>query len=190
MRRSVTIYALAGFALLVSCLPAAAQVEITATDRTPEAPLQAPAPSTYEPRYISGFGSGDSFTIFFEERSAGNFPFPIYFVSTTTGPTGFSQSATLTNIADTHVCVKDWPITINGLSYDYRAWGALENTAEHNFYVSNDLTNWTLVSTFTIPNHEGFHSGYVYYGFHDVIQLNGTYYAWGECNIGYTLPGQ
>ena len=27
----------------------------------------------------------------------------------------------------------------------------------------------------------------IYYGFHDVIELNGTYYAWGECNIGYTL---
>ena len=86
-------------------------------------------------------------------------------------------------------CVKDWPITINGTGYDYRAWGALENTPEHNFYfyVSNNLTNWMLVSTFTIPNYKGFHSGYVYYGFHDVIELNGTYYAWGECNIGYTL---
>jgi len=187
MKRSVTIYTVATFGLAVFCLPVAAQLDITVTDMTPVAPLQTPIPSTYEPRYISGFGSGDSFTVFFEDRSAGNFPFPICFVSTTTGPTGFAESATSTNIADTHFCVKDWPVTINGLSYAYRAWGALENTPEHNFYVSNDLTNWTLVSTFTIPNYEGFHSGHVYYGFHDVIELNGTYYAWGECNIGYTL---
>jgi hypothetical protein len=83
--------------------------------------------------------------------------------------------------------VKDWPIDVNGTTYAYRAWGARENTPEHYFYVSNDLKNWCHVSTFTIPNSENFHSGYVYYGFHDVIQLNGTYYAWGECNIGHTL---
>jgi LPXTG-site transpeptidase (sortase) family protein len=27
----------------------------------------------------------------------------------------------------------------------------------------------------------------VYYGFHDVIRINGTYYAWGEANSGETL---
>jgi len=83
--------------------------------------------------------------------------------------------------------VKDWPIIIDDTEYAYRAWGAMENTPDHNFYVSNDLKNWELVNTFTIPTLTGVPGGTVYYGFHDVIQLNGTYYAWGECNIGYTL---
>ena len=48
------------------------------------------------------------------------------------------------------------------------------------------MKSWKLVSTFTIPNLGGV-GGQVYYGFHDVIYLNGKYYAWGECNIGYTL---
>jgi len=83
--------------------------------------------------------------------------------------------------------VKDWPITIDETEYAYRAWGALQNTPDHNFYVSNDLKNWKLVSTFQIPTLGSVPGGTVYYGFHDVLCLNGTYYAWGECNVGHTL---
>jgi len=186
MKEPVIIWLITVFALIAPCAVLAGQVNVIAVDMTPTTPLPKPTPSLYQPRYISGFGSGDSFTLFFEDRSF-PFPYPIYFISTTDGPTGFPGSAIQTNVTDTHFCVKDWPITIDGTPYAYRAWGAMENTPDHNFYVSNDLKNWTLVSTFTIPNFENFHSGYVYYGFHDVIQLNGTYYAWGECNIGYTL---
>ena len=186
MKSFVTIYAVAAFALAVFCLPVAAQVDVTVTDMTPVAPLQTPIPSTYEPRYISGFGSGDSFTLFFEDRAQ---DYQVYYLETTDGINGFPGSATRTDLRDTHLCVKDWPINIDGTVYAYRAWGALWNTADHHFYVSNNLTNWTLVSKFTIPSNlpEGVPGGIVYYGFHDVIELNGTYYAWGECNIGYTL---
>jgi hypothetical protein len=59
----------------------------------------------------------------------------------------------------------------------------------HHFYVSNDLATWTLVSMFTIPNAPGFTDahGWVYYGFHDVIELNGTYYAFAESNQSQTM---
>jgi len=161
-------------------------VPITLTDQTPTAPLANPAPSSFQPRYISGFGSDNSFTVFFEDRDAGN---KISYASTTSGPTGFPASATATNIADTHFCVKDWSINIDGTDYAYRAWGSVGNNMDHRFYVSNDLTNWTLVSTFTIPNAPGFTDahGWVYYGFHDVIELNGTYYAFAESNQSQTM---
>ena len=159
---------------------------VTATDQTPTAPLANPVPSSFQPRYISGFGSDNSFTVFFEDRDAAN---AISYASTTSGPTGFPASATATNIADTHFCVKDWPINIGGTDYAYRAWGSVGNNTDHHFYVSNDLTNWTLVSTFTIPNAPGFTGahGWVYYGFHDVILLNGTYYAFAESNQSQTM---
>ncbi|UCF16824.1 MAG: hypothetical protein JSW59_05055, partial [Phycisphaerales bacterium] len=100
---------------------------------------------------------------------------------------GLPETATATDIRDTHFCVKDWPITIKGTRYAYRAWAAMWDTDEHNFYVSNNPTDWILVSTFEIPTLSGTAGGKVFYGFHDVIRLNGRYYAWGECNIGYTL---
>jgi len=162
---------------------------VTVTDQTPAAPLANPVPTSYQPRYISGFGSDDSFTVFFEDRDNGN---AISYAQTTSGPTGFPVSATATNIATTHFLVKDWPINIGGTDYAYRAWGT-SNSPTHSFYVSNDLANWTLVSTFTIPNVSPWTSlrplmpGYVYYGFHDVILLNGTYYAFAESNRGQTL---
>lgn len=184
MRRLLTICTMAVSVLTLLSATVVAQIQVMATDMTPTAPLPNPSPGSHQPRYISGFGSGNSFTLFFEDRDAGSM---ISYVSTTTGPTGLSASATLTNILDTHFCVKNWPISIDGTDYAYRAWGAMWNTPYHNFYVSNDLKNWTLVNTFKIPNYDNFHSGFVYYGFHDVIELNGTYYAWGECNIGYTL---
>jgi len=158
----------------------------TVTDQTPTAPLANPVPSSFQPRYISGFGSDDSFTVFFEDRDAGS---AISYALTTSGPTGFPANATATNIADTHFLVKDWPITIGTTPYAYRAWGSVGNNPQHHFYVSNDLTNWTLVSTFTIPNAPGFTNanGWVYYGFHDVIELNGTYYAFAESNQSQTM---
>lgn len=156
------------------------------TDQTLTAPLSSPTASGYQPRYISGFGQDDSFTIFYEDRDNSG---AISYVSTTTGPGGFPASGTVTNITDTHFCVKDWPITIDAVDYDYRGWGSVGNNTAHRFYVSNDLTNWTMVTEFTIPNASSFTDarGFVYYGFHDVILLNGTYYAFGESNGGQTM---
>lgn len=159
---------------------------VAATDVTTTLPLQNPTPSSYQPRYISGFGSDDSFTIFFEDRDAAQ---TISYVQTTSGPEGFPSSVTGTNITDTHFCVKDWPITIGATTYSYRAWASVGNNMDHHFYVSNDLTNWTLVSTFQISISSSFNGtsyGWVYYGFHDVIKINGKYYAFGESNQSQT----
>jgi len=178
--------------LLILCLGAlnpgrtTAQFPVTVTDQTPFAPLASPVPTSYQPRYISGFGSDNHFTVFFEDRDALN---AISSVTTLTGPAGFPGAVTGTNITDTHFCIKDWPIHIAGTDYAYRAWASVGNNASHHFYVSNDLVNWTLVSTFVIPNDPGFTNanGFVYYGFHDVILVNGTYYAFGESNGGQTM---
>ena len=155
-------------------------------DQTPLEPLTSPDPLTYSSRYISGFGLDDSFTVFFENRDDSS---RISFVTTARGPTGFQSAVTATNIADTHLLVKDWPYFYDGSWYGYRAWGAVGNNPDHHFYVSDDLVNWTLVSTFTIPNAASFTTarGYVYYGFHDMMLINGTYYAWGEANSGETM---
>jgi hypothetical protein len=156
-------------------------------DQNPNEALQKPEISTYSSRYISGFGQGDEFTIFFENRDDS---YAISFLTTTSGPTGFPATPTATNIADTHFTVKDWPYFHDGSWYDYRGWGADGNNPEHNFYVSDDMVTWILVSEhFTIPNDPGFSTarGFVYYGFHDVILINGTYYAWGEANSGETM---
>ncbi|MFC1570054.1 hypothetical protein ACFL4L_07445 [bacterium] len=168
------------------CLNAQTFTPQSVTDQTPTAPLSNPTPSSYQPRYISGFGSDDAFTIFYEDRDNSNL---ISYVSTTTGPSGFGSSGTATNITDTHFCVKDWPITIDEVTYAYRGWGAVGNNTTHRFYVSNDLSTWTQVAEFTIPNAVSFTNarGYVYYGFHDVILLNGTYYAFGESNQSQTM---
>lgn len=158
---------------------------VTLTDKTPLAPLVNPTAGAFNSRYLSGFGLEDTFTVFFEDRDASS---TISFVSTTTGPKGFPASISNTNITDTHFVVKDWPYLLDTTWYSYRAWGAVGNNPNHNFYVSNDLLNWTLVSTFTIPNALGFSPrGSVYYGFHDVITINSTYYAWAEANSGETL---
>jgi hypothetical protein len=161
---------------------------VVLTDMTPMEPLLHPLPCTYESRYLSGFGLDDAFTVFFEDRSGGE-PYPIAYVSTTSGPTGFGTVVTQTNIADTHFVVKDWPVTVSDTTYAYRAWGAVGNVPEHRFYVSNNLVTWTLSSTFTIQNATSFTDakGFVYYGFHDVIQLNGRYYAFAESNQSQTM---
>jgi len=166
-------------------------------DMTPANPLT--NPSGAQPRYISGFGLDDTLTLFYEDRATGS-PAIIYYDQTTSGPTGFVAVGTQTNLVDsggnligplrdTHFEVKPWPITIGGTTYAYRAWGAVGNNPQHNFYVSSDMINWRLIATFTIPNAPGFTDarGFVFYGFHDVIRINGTYYAWGESNGGQTM---
>jgi len=159
---------------------------IMVTDQTSAEPLANPDPNFYGSRYVSGFGSDGAFTVFFEDRDNAQ---TISYISTTTGPTGFGTSVTATNIADTHFVIKDWPVTISPTTYAYRAWGSVGNNPDHHFYVSDNLITWTRVSTFTIPNAPGFTNakGWVYYGFHDVIQLNGTYYAFGESNQSQTM---
>jgi len=183
--RSVFIWIMAALLLTV---PAVAGTfdDFDLVDHTPTAPLANPAPASYAPRYVSGFGAGNAFTIFFEDRSAQQ---SISYVTTTTGPEGFPAAATPTNIADTHFVVKPWPITIGSTTYAYRAWASVGNNADLHFYVANDLSTWTLVSTFQIPNSSTLGDGYgfVYYGFHDVILINGTYYAFAESNTGNTL---
>lgn len=181
--------ALAGSCLTGSPVGAAAtttSVPTVVTDQTPTAPLPNPVPGSYQPRYVSGFGVDDAFTLFFEDRDSG---YRISYVSTTNGPTGFGATVTETNVADTHFLVKDWPVSIDGMDYAYRAWGAVGNNPQHHFYASNDLVDWTTVSTFTISNAVEFVGahGWVYYGFHDVIQLNGTYYAFAESNQSQTM---
>ena len=152
------------------------------TDQTSTAPLSSPTPGSFQPKYISGFGSEDAFTIFYEDRDNGG---KISHITTTTGPTGFPASGTATNITDAHFCVKDWPITIDEVEYAYRGWGSVGNNNLHKFYVSDDMNTWTEVAQFTIPNAGSFTNarGYVYFGFHDVILLNGTYYAFAESQI-------
>ena len=192
MKKGFSILSVIGIlvaGLVLSLIPVAMAGDFTpiiVTDQTPTEPLENPDPYNFHPRYISGYGSDDSFTVFFEDRDEG---YGIFYASTTTGPTGFPDSAEATDITDTHFLIKDWPINIGKTAYAYRAWGSGYNDGYHNFYVSNDLTNWILVSTFTIPNAVDFAdaAGLVYYGFHDVIKLNGTYYAFAESNQGQTM---
>ncbi len=175
-------------AVLLGGIPAVAGTftDFTLNDQTPTAPLSNPTPGAAAPRYVSGFGLDDAFTVFFEDRNNSG---AISWISTTTGPTGFPAAATATNITDTHFVAKPWPITIDSTAYAYRAWGSVGNNADHRFYVSNDLTTWTLISTFQISNTSDLGDGYgfVYYGFHDVILINGTYYAFAETNTGNTV---
>ncbi|MBU1910764.1 MAG: hypothetical protein KJ726_12015, partial [Verrucomicrobia bacterium] len=176
--------------LFIMTAQAGTFVPAKVTDQTPTSPLLNPDPATYEPRYISGFGSNNTFTVFWEDRRPG-YPadnYPVFVATTISGPTGFPTEATICNITDTHFCAKAMPVTVEGTNYAYRAWGAVGNNPQHRFYVANDLTNWRCVSTFTITNSTGFNPGeFVYYGFHDVLLINGTYYAWGEGNGGGTL---
>jgi hypothetical protein len=164
-------------------------------DQTPAVPLSNPTPSGFAPRYISGFGLDDTFTVFFEDRGAGG---AISFIQTSGGVTGFPASPTATNISDTHFVVKNWPWPdVGPVQYLYRGWGSDGNNRDHNFYCSNDLTNWVLISPdFQIPNDPGFTNadGFVFYGFHDVIRIPQSsgpnpyqYYAWAESNGGQTM---
>jgi hypothetical protein len=170
----------------------------TVVDMTPTEPLANPVPGSYSSRYLSGVGLGEVFTIVFEDRNESS---RIKVNSTTTGATGLAAANIASNVFDTHFVVKDMPITLTfapqsscgtapqQVSFQYRAWGSVGNNPDHHFYVSDDLSCWTYVSTFTIPNAASFTNarGQVYYGFHDVILINGTYYAWGESNAGQTM---
>jgi hypothetical protein len=184
----ITLAIAFAFFLLLSHEAVSAQepYPVTIEDQTPTQPLAHPTASDFQPRYMSSFGQDDAFTVFFEDRDNSG---RISFNQTTTGPLGFSAASTATNIVDTHFVVKDWPVVISGTTYDYRGWGSDGNNSQHNFYVSNNLITWTHVSTFTIANSAAFTTaqGFVYYGFHDVIPLNNTYYAFGESNGGQTM---
>lgn len=170
-----------------------AESSVPQTDQNPITPLVFPNPTIASPRYISGFGVNDTYTIFYEDRndSAGcAFGYRIYYNQTASGVPGLSAIGTPTNICDTHLLVKNWPITILGTTYSYRAWGSVDNNPSHTFYVSNDLTNWTLlyvgVNMFSDPGGVLAGDGGIYYGFHDIIQLNGNYIGWVESNGGRT----
>jgi hypothetical protein len=172
--------------IILSPLLAGTFSGFTPVDQTPTRPLSHPTPTDFQPRYISGFGKDGNFTLFFEDRDNGS---RIGFVTTQNGPHHFESNITDTNISDTHFLIKPWPIEINGTTYAYRAWASVGNNEEHHFYVAHTLSEWSLVSTFTIPNSSSLGDGYgtVFYGFHDVILLNGTYYAFAETNTGHTL---
>jgi len=180
------IQLLCGVLLLPIAVSAGTFSHFTPVDQTPQQPLSKPTPADFQPRYISGFGTDENFTVFFEDRDNSG---KISYASTENGPLNFPSTSTETNITDTHFLVKKWPIEINGTTYAYRGWGSVGNNADHHFYVSDNLTDWTLVSTFTIANAASFSNarGSVYYGFHDVIELNSTYYAFGESNGGQTM---
>ena len=183
--------------LLLASGSARAEVSVPLTDQTVSPSLPAPNPNLINPRYISGFGVENTYTIFYEDRCAGGCASgsPIFFNQTINGAFNFATVSTPTNLCDTHFVVKDWPITIdpphpNAGNYAYRGWGAVGNNPNNHFYVSNNLTNWTLISTFTFTDPSGtvLNGGEnIFYGFHDVIQLNGNYVGFGETNLSRTL---
>jgi len=185
MQRSLPVFMVI---LILGSIPADAGSfsDFSLEDQTPTAPLANPTPGTVAPRYVAAFGLDDTFTVFFEDRSNGG---RISWVSTSSGPTSFPANATATNISDTHFIAKPWPMTIASTTWAYRGWASVGNNADQHFYVSDDLTTWTLVSTFQIPNAASLGEGYgsVFYGFHDVVQINGSYYAFAETNTGNTV---
>jgi LPXTG-site transpeptidase (sortase) family protein len=171
---------------------ALAESSVPQLDQTPIAPLPAPNPATASPRYISGFGLDNSYTIFYEDRAdtvgcaVGS---RIYFNQTTNGPFNLASTSTVTNICDTHLIVKNWPITIGATTYAYRGWGSVGNNAFHTFYVSNNLTNWTQIyygtGMFSDPGNV-LQGDSILYGFHDIIQLNNNYMGFVESAGGHT----
>jgi len=170
-----------------------AESAVPQQDQTPLSPLINPG-SSVQPRYISGFGSDNVYTVFFENRAdtsgcTNPEAFRIYFTQTTTGAMGFSAASTATNICDTHFTAKNWPITIGATTYAYRGWGAQGNNPNHAFYVSNDMVNWTQIyvgtGMFTDPG--GVLLGdTILYGFHDIVQINGHYMGFVESAGGIT----
>jgi LPXTG-site transpeptidase (sortase) family protein len=170
-----------------------AEASIPQTDQTPINPLSAPNPAASWPRYISGFGSNNSYTLFYEDRNdtvGCGYGWRIYFNQTTTGSMGFAATSTATDICDTHLIVKNWPITISGYgTFNYRAWGAHDNDPIHTFYVSNNLVNWTRIfmgdSMFSDPSNIMLGET-INYGFHDIVQLNGNYMGFVESAGGNT----
>jgi LPXTG-site transpeptidase (sortase) family protein len=182
------------FTLLKLPTPVSADSSIPQTDQTPIAPLSKPG-STAQPRYISGFGIDNVYTIFYEDRldtvgCTNPETFRIYYNQTTTGPFGFAVTGTATNICDTHFIVKNWPITIGSTTYSYRGWGAQGNNPSHAFYVSNDLVHWMEiyngVSMFSDTSNV-LAGDTILYGFHDIVQLNSNYMGWVETAGGRTF---
>lgn len=170
-----------------------AEASIPQTDQTPLSPLTAPSPTSEWPRYISGFGSDNSYTLFYEDRNdtAGcSYGYRIKFNQTSSGPLGFSAASTSTDICDTHITVKDWPITISGYgTYSYRAWGSVDNNPYHDFYVSNNLVNWTRIyyGTGMFSDPSNIMSGeMIDYGFHDIVEINNNYMGFVESAGGNT----
>ena len=186
MRKFPVYLSISIFVLLITLIEGGTYSDFNLSDRTPDSPLSPPDQTSIEPRYVSGIGTDSNFTVFFEDRNNSNV---ICYVHTEKGPTHFENNVTETNVTDYHFLVKDWPITINGTAYGYRAWGMHGNDPYQTFYVSNDLIHWNLISVFTIPNDPAFTNarGGAYYGFHDVIAINGRYYAFGESNQGQTM---
>ncbi len=168
-----------------------AESSVPQEDQTQNAPLASP-PASANPRYLSGIGTDNEYTIFYEDRADTtdcSYGARIYFVHTTDG--AFNLTApTVTNICDTHFTVKAMPTTIGGTTYAYRAWGSIANNDQHNFYVSNNLITWVrnpisgTSFTFNDPNSTGLH---VYYGFHDVIEINSNYMGFAETNTAETV---
>jgi len=164
-----------------------AEVSVPQVDQTNTTPLSIPNPGTSDPRYLSGFGSDNSYTIFYEDRrDFASCPYGsrIYFVQTIDGPLNFSPPVR-TNICDTHLVVKNWPITIGGTDYYYRAWGSRGNNSQHNFHVSTDMINWVTNPITSTPF--TFSDPSVFYGFHDIVQINNNYMGFAETNGSRTV---
>lgn len=181
-----------GTILALSIQTVNAESAVPQVDQTPLIPLSIPD-ATNRPRYLTGFGEDNAYTIFFEDRNdaVGCSPagtYRIKYAQTTSGPNGLSAPIA-TDLCETHFLAKPWPVTIGATTYAYRGWGAVGNVPDLKFYVSNDLTHWIYVSTFFIPVPNAIVPGgdSIYYGFHDVVELNGTYVAFGETNQGRTI---
>jgi LPXTG-site transpeptidase (sortase) family protein len=170
-----------------------AEATIPQQDQNQISPLNQPDPNGSEPRYLSGFGLDNSFTIFFEERKdtagCGSSVYRIYFNQTNAGVPGLSSSSTKTDICDSHFLAKNWPITISGTTYKYRAWGAQDYSGNHLFYVSNDLIHWTSTPpvSFTFSDPDNITKGdAILYGFHDIVEINNNYIGFAESAGGHT----
>jgi len=186
--KPLIIWIVLGLLLLTSSI-VLAEVSVPQTDQTPLSPLPIPNPAAVDPRYLSGYGTDNAYTIFFEDRSdtAGCLTpgYRIKFVETSNGPANFSAPQ-LTDVCDTHFVVKDWPITIGPTTYGYRAWGSGSNNGDHNFYVSTNRINWVRNPLSGVPfNFTG--SPTVLYGFHDVVQINGNYMGFAETATSRTV---
>ena len=84
--------------ITIFCVSAASEFQTTAaphagiftpesvSDQNPAASLPNPFPPGYSPRYLSGFGADNTFTIFFEDRTLAQ---RISYIQTTTGPLVF-----------------------------------------------------------------------------------------------------
>ena len=103
-----------------------AHLNVMATDMTPLAPLPNPLPWLHSPRYISGFGSGDAFTLFFEDR---DLDFQISYARTTSGVGGLPASATLTK-------------TLPAVAWDTRESGDGVSTK-----IEHASTSWQTITT-------------------------------------------